>query len=400
MTSTLTSLTPRVIVAFIGTWVLALFAANLVPVLIGALIAGLGMSVAAAGALATAMSLGTAAAVFATNRFVATGDRPRIARIGLLAMVAGFGLAAATLRTVPVWIGVVIGGAGAGIVVATGTAASSTTRNPDATTSTVMIVNRFSAAVLLALVPVLGNDLRTILMILAGLGVAGLLAAGGLPNLPVAARSVTNGGREPYGAPAIAFAVAFGLWSLTEDTVYAMTEILATRHVGISADASSLLLSLKIVGGLAGALLAPLALRTVGRSWSILVILVVSTVAKFLIVTSPDAAVYSVALVTWGVLYGAVLTLAFGLAARMALSGRVGVLVSSLYLLGVSLGPVVGGALVSSVSLLTVGLMVAVPSVVAGVVLLVISRRSGVSEHGGATDAPASTEPVNAAATT
>lgn len=381
MSRSLTSLSPRVVIAFLGTWVLALLAANLVPVLIGSLVADLAMTVTAAGALVTAMSLGSAGAMFATNRFVATADRPKVARVGLTVMAVGFGLGALTLQTLPVCVGVILGGIGSGIVIATGTAAASATENPDTTLSTVMIVNRLAAALLLAVMPLIGSDLRTILLILMALGLIGLFTAASLPNLPLDLPA--TGTKAPVGTLAIVFALVFGLWSLTEDMVYAMTEILAVDHVGLSADTSSLLLSLKVVGGLVGALLAPIALRTIGRSLSILAIIVVSTTAKFLIVTTTSSVVYSVSLVTWGVMYGAVLTLVFGLAARMSVSGRVGVLVWSVYICGIALGPLAGGALISNVSYLAFGIFVAIPSVITGIAVLVVSRRSGVSERGG-----------------
>ncbi|GAA3730284.1 hypothetical protein GCM10022205_14360 [Spinactinospora alkalitolerans] len=382
MNHALASLTPRVVTSFLGTSVIAYLAANLVPVIIGGLVADLGMSVTQAGAVATGMSLGTALALFTANRFVGTGDRPRIARVGLLTIAAGFGLAAMASQAVPVTIGIVLGGIGCGTVIAAGTAASSATVDPDKTTSTVVIVNRLTAALLLAIVPFLGNDLRNVLLVLACFGIVGTCLAGALPNLPTSTPKV-RGADHPFGASAIALALVFGAWSLTEDMVYSMTEHLATVHVGLSAGTSSQLLSLKIVGGLAGALLTPIALKKIGRSWSILAILVVSTVCKFLIVTSTDPVAYGAALIIWGVMYGAVLSLVFGLAARMALSGRVGILVQSVYIVGIAFAPVVGGALISSVSYLVFGLTVAVPSVIAGVILLLISRRSGVSEYGG-----------------
>ncbi|MFF0747142.1 MFS transporter [Streptomyces sp. NPDC004111] len=401
MNRALASLTPRVITSFVGTSVVAFLAANLVPVLIGGLVADLGMSVTGAGAVATGMSLGTALALFAANRYVTRGDRPRIARYGLATMTAGFGIAALFPQQAVVAGGIVVGGMGCGIVVAAGTAASAATVDPDRTTSTVVVVNRVMAALLLAVVPLLGDGLRTVLLVLAGAGITGFCFAGALPNLPaqpptedtegsgeqagLAGKPLVPGG-ERFGTLAIVLALVFGAWSLTEDMVYSMAGNIATGQVGLTADTSSQLLSLKIVGGLLGALLAPVALKRIGRSWSILVILAVSTVCKFLIATASGPAVYGTALTVWGVLYGAILALVFGLAARMALSGRVGLLVQSVYIIGIAFAPVVGGALFSRAAPVVFGLTVAVPSVVTGVILLLVSRRSGVSEHGGAID--------------
>lgn len=381
MPATAPQLTPRVVVSFIGTLVLAYLAANLVPVLIGALVNDLGFTVAHAGNLVTLMSLGTAAGLFAANRFVARGDRPTVARTGLAGMVLGFGGAAAVLTPAVVQVGVVVGGISCGVVMAAGVASTAATMNPDKTTTMVTIVNRAGAALLLAVVPLLGNDLRNLLIVLALLGAAGLITAGGLPNLPV--QEEPTGTLRGFAPAAILLAVVFGLWSLSEDMVYAMLEILAVQNVGLSPGEASVVISLQIIGGLTGAVLAPLVLMRIGRSLSIVGILLLSSTAKFLIVSSSTASVFLTANIAWGLAYGAALVLVLGLAARMDVSGRVGVLVSTIYIIGIALGPAVGGVLVTYTSPLMFAVMVSAVSVAAGLVLLMISRGSGVPERGG-----------------
>ncbi|GAA1187461.1 MFS transporter [Nesterenkonia xinjiangensis] len=381
MSASAPRLAPRVVVSFIGTLVLAYLAANLVPVLIGALVNDLGFTVAHAGNLVTLMSLGTATGLFAANRFVARGDRATVARTGLTGMVIGFGSAAAVLTPSVVQVGVIIGGISCGVVMAAGIASTAVTMNPDKTTTMVTIVNRAGAALLLAVVPLLGNDLQHLLTVLALLGAAGLFAAGGLPNLPV--QEKPTGRLLPFTPAAILLAAVFGLWSLSEDMVYAMLEILAVQNVGLSPGQSSVVISLQIIGGLTGAVVAPLVLARIGRSLSIFGILVLSSTAKFLIVSSTAAPVFLAANVAWGLAYGAALVLVLGLAARMDVSGRVGVLVSTIYIIGIALGPAVGGILVTYTSPLMFATMVSAVSVVAGLVLLMISRRSGVPERGG-----------------
>jgi len=381
-TSSLAALTPKVVAGFLGTWVLALLAANLVPVLIGALVADLGMSVGAASTLATAMSLGTATGIFATHKFVAHGDRPRIARVGLAVMALGFGLGAVILAEPAVVIGVVLGGIGAGVVVATATAASAATRDPDKTVNTVMIVNRLVAAALLAIVPFLGSDLRNILMILAALGLAGLMATGGLPNLPIEAAHKPASERR-FGSKAVILAVVFGVWSMTEDLVYAISGVIGMESAGMSLDGISFVISLSVVGGLLGALASPLALKLLGRSVAVVAIITIGSLCKYAVLTAGSAAVLSVGIVLAGTMYGAVLALVFGLAARMDLSGRVGTLVMGVYIVGVALGPVIGGNLIGLISAQALGLAIGIPSLVLGALLFWISRRSGVSERGG-----------------
>src|SRR5699024_8716522 len=274
--SGLATLTKKVVLGFVGTWVIALMAANMVPVLIAAMVQDLGVDIATAGALATGMTAGSAAAMFVTNRFVALADRPRLGRIGLVLMVIGYGAAAIILTVPAVMGGLMLGGIGAGVMIATGTAAASSTKNPDRSVAVIMVINRLGATSLLAIAPLFHNDLRAVLFAIASLGVVGLLLAGGLPNLPnrqqVAAQrraAKSSGGSVASRFTISAFVVAISmcLWSLTEDMVYSMTSVLA-EQAGVSPEFSGTLLAGKVFGGLIGALVAPLLLRWVGRGWS------------------------------------------------------------------------------------------------------------------------------------
>ncbi|WP_440312037.1 MFS transporter [Leucobacter chromiireducens] len=396
----LAALTGKVIMGFVGTWVIALMAANLVPVLIAAMVQDLGVDIATAGALATGMTAGSALAMFITSRFIATADRPRLGRLGLLAMVLGYGIAAALLTTPAVMGGLMLGGIGAGIMIATGTAAASSTQNPDRTVTTVMVINRIGATALLAIAPLFHNDLRSVLIVIAALGLLGLLLAGGLPNLPatgaglprdtgssVAAAATPPAASRTVTITALVLAVSMCLWSLTEDMVYSMTSVLADQ-AGLTPEVSGALLAGKVGGGLLGALLAPLALRWIGRSWSLVIIIAISTITKFIMITSGSALAYSVSIVIWGVMYGAILVLVTGLAAVMDVTGRVGVIVSGFYLAGVAFGPLIGGQLVGVLSPIQYALVVTAPSIVFGAALFLISRSRRKFEDGNTTALP------------
>ncbi|MCW2289693.1 MFS transporter [Leucobacter luti] len=411
--SGLAALTGKVIMGFVGTWVIALMAANLVPVLIAAMVQDLGVDIATAGALATGMTAGSALAMFVTTRFIAHADRPKLGRIGLVAMILGYGIAAALLTTPAVMGGLMLGGIGAGIMIATGTAAASSTQNPDRTVTTVMVINRVGATALLALAPLFHNDLRSVLIVITALGVLGLILAGGLPNLPgFPAQSSATSTASAHGAvttsapttteraittTAIVLAISMCLWSLTEDMVYSMTSVLATQ-AGISPETSGMLLAGKVGGGLIGALLAPLALRWLGRSWSLVIIIAISTVTKFIMITSGSAVAYGTSIIVWGVMYGAILVLVTGLAAVMDVTGRVGVIVSGFYLAGVAFGPLIGGQLVGTLSPLQYALVVTAPSVVFGAALFIISRSRRKFEDGNTTAVAVAQSPAPAAA--
>ena len=382
----LSTLTARVVLGFVGTWVIALMAANMVPVLIAAMVQDLGVSIATAGALATGMTAGSALAMFVTNRFVARVDRPLLGRIGLILMVVGYGFAAVTLTVATVMAGLIIGGIGAGIMIASGTAAASSTENPDKTVAMIMIINRLGATALLAIAPLFHNDLRAVLTVIACLGVLGLLLAGGLPNMPENGVSTqTTAGQTTAGTGitvvAVVVAVSMCLWSLTEDMVYSMTSVLS-HNAGITPEMSGALLAGKVFGGLIGAIIAPFALRFLGRAWSLVGIIAVSTLTKIIMITSGSALAYGVSILVWGTMYGAILVLVTGLAAIMDMTGRTGVLVSGFYLAGVAFGPLLGGQLVEVLSAVQYATLVAVPSVFFGAALFFIARTSRKFENG------------------
>ncbi|MYW03237.1 MFS transporter, partial [Streptomyces sp. SID3343] len=104
--------------------------ANLLPVFLAAVRTGLGLSPAAAGAVGTAVLLGSALAGAAATRAAGRAGRARLARVGLLGMVGGFAVAALTGSTWLAVTGSVLGGAGSGIALTVATAAMAGTPDP------------------------------------------------------------------------------------------------------------------------------------------------------------------------------------------------------------------------------------------------------------------------------
>lgn len=372
--TSLARLTPRTITGFVASWVLALMAVNLVPALISSLQVGVGLTIAQAGNVATAMSVSSVLAMASTSLVIVKFDRPLVARIGSLLMLLGFGGSAWKLEAPWVVCGLVLAGMGCGIVVAAGTAAAATTEDPDRTTTIVYVINRFLAAILMAITPLFRNDLQTLLAVLAVLAIIGLVLSGGLPNIPTALLPGANRPRGVFVRAGIVLAATLGLWSITEEMVYSMTAVLA-EDAGLSAEAAGILLSCKIIGGLLGALCAPVMLRTLGRARSLAVIVLISTIAKYMIVIASGPVMYGSAIVIWGVVYGAVITLVIGLAALMNLSGRTVVTVTTVYLFGVSLGPLVGANLLPVLSRPGFAIAVSAPSLLFGLFLYRMVKR-------------------------
>ncbi|WP_313810739.1 MFS transporter [Glutamicibacter sp.] len=372
-------LTPKVIGGFIGSGVISLVAANFVPVFMSGMTNDLGFSLGNAGLVATGMSLASVAAMWISNLFVATRSRALIALIGIAAMVAGFGTAALFYTAAGVCIGLLIAGAGCGVMGAASMAAVSSTENPDRATTVVAVINRAAVSALFLLAPIYFNDLRQVFVVLCILGLVGATLVRGLPNMPQGLLSHKSS--EPTDRVAalrpvgIVLALAFGAWSMTEDMVYSLTSAVLGIHAGLSEEASTSMLAYKVLGGLLGTVLAPLALKKFGRPASILGIVAVSTITKYLMITTTTPWVYMTSIVVWGIVYIAIVILVLGLASSIDISGRTGVFVNSIYVIGIALGPMVGGRLQPTMTFSAYALLVCLPAVIFGLVIAYIARR-------------------------
>ncbi|MCT1445888.1 MFS transporter [Brevibacterium casei] len=372
-------LTPKLVGGFIGSGVISLVAANFVPVFISGLTRDLGFDLGRAGLIATGLSLASVASMWVANFFVARHSRPIIAGVGTALMVIGFGLAAIFYSQAVVPLGLIVAGLGCGVMGAASIAAVSSTADPDRTTTVVALINRLAVSSLFLLAPIFFNDLRQVFVVLTFLGLVGSLIVRGLPNPP--RELLTSSPMEetstatrlrPIG---IVLALAFGLWSMTEDMVYSLTAAVFGVHAGLSPEDSTSVLAYKVLGGLLGTIIAPFALRKLGRTTSIVLIVIISTVSKYLLITAENPVLYVASLVIWGIVYLTVVVLVLGLAANMDLSGRTGVFVNSFYIIGIACGPMIGGALQPHMSFPAYAILDCFVAVIAGAVIAVVSHR-------------------------
>lgn len=373
------TLSPTVVGGFIGSSVIALVAANFVPVFITGLTQDLDLSLGRAGLVATGMSVASVLSMWVANLFVARHSRPLIAGLGTGLMVIGFGLAAIFYTASVVPLGLIVAGFGTGVMGAAGMAAVSSTADPDRSTTVVALINRIAVSALFLLAPIFFGDLRQVFLVLTFLGLVSALIVRGLPNPPVVLDSDTTPAdvlkTERLRPIGIVLALAFGLWSMTEDMVYSLTSAVFGIHAGLEPESSTSVLAYKVLGGLLGTLIAPVALRTLGRTTSIIAIVVISTISKYFLITAETPVLYIISLVVWGIVYLAVVVLVLGLAANMDLSGRTGVFVNSLYVIGIAFGPMLGGALQPQMSFTAYALLDCTIAVVAGAVVAFVSHR-------------------------
>lgn len=341
-----TSNSRGVVAATIG-WVYALLPANLIPTIIARLVDDFGFDLTNAGLLATGMTLANSLTVLAVRPWVKAGHRGNIGAAGVVILV-GVAVLGMLIPTASTFTAVLlISGVGSGLVLAASSASISATSDPDRATAVAMVVNRLVVAVAYFSLPFIGVSMTATLLVLAVPGLVALVAMRWLPRVPAeaaeanSAEGLGDSGRKA-GLLAWSLALAFGLWSVTDDGVIGMAELLGINHFGESGSELVLnLLGISMISGLIGAVLARLAEKLLGRVGAIGVALIVSLATKLTIIVTTDPLFFSVAFVLWGAAFGMSLPLIFGLSAVLKRDGSANVVVNGVYLLGVALGPTV-----------------------------------------------------------
>lgn len=388
-----------VVAAIISTWTFALLPANLVPLIVGELVNRFGVSLDLAGIVATSMTLVNAVVVLSARRVLARGHRRLISAIGLAILIAAY-LVAALFPVVPVvLIALVVGGAGSGLLVGAATASLSSMRDPDRTTAIGMIVNRIAVAAVFVVIPLLGGSFEVIMWSLVAVGAITVVLSRRLPP-PVAEAPVLAASgeevREARRGLALLLAIAFAVWTITDEGTYALIQIFVTTNLPtLGAEDLAVLYPGAIATGLLGALAAPFLLKFAGRMPSLCVLFAVSIAGKVLLATGTDPGLVIAAAFAGAFALGAIIPLVFGLAAASKSDGRVSVLVNGLYTLGVGLGPLVSTQVLARSTTLGVGIALASLATAAAIatVIAVVRIDKALGLEHGLSDSPHTPKP-------
>lgn len=346
--STISTTSTRSLSSVVLTWSFAFLPANLIPTIIARLVNDFEMSVGFAGALATAMTLLNSATVLLIRPWVRRHSRGPVAGLGVIILIAvtviGILLPGATVFTILL----LLAGIGSGLVLGAASASISGMKDPDRSANIAMIFNRLMVALAFFTVPLIGGSMTAVLMVLAVPGVLVLFTVRWLPKPPVeAVKSETSttlipSRNAPIGALAWLLAITFGAWSITDDGIVGIAELIAMSRFGD--DGSSLFLNMyafATLAGLGGAILAPFLTKLTSRAFSIAAAVILSFVAKMTMLLSTGELMYSLGVIVWGFAFGLSLPLIFGLAAVLKRDGSASVAVNGVYILGVALGPII-----------------------------------------------------------
>ncbi|MDF2990711.1 MAG: hypothetical protein K0S37_1225 [Microbacterium sp.] len=369
---------------------------NLSPYMIIAVQQGMDADVLTASWLVTGALLLTAVTGLAVAPLCAGHRRRAVARIGLLAAVVGFSLAA--LLPGLLLAGLLLGGVGAGGAVAASGAALAAFRNPDRVAGFYGLANRGIITVVLAVVPLIGLAPIDVFGSMAVFSFIGLVLATWLPGAPAAAASpgAATGAAIPLEVPptgttrttarpsrtvtvaGFTLLIVFALWAASEDSLWAMVGVMGADQAGLSAEGLGIALS----GATAGGLVASVALMIVGdrlgRGVPLIVLLVIGGILKIVQGYVTDPTLFVVVFIVWNTTYALVFAFFVSTSAALDAEGRWSGPLLATYLVGSALTPVIGANLVAllgyqgfTLALAIASFLLAVPAGIIGL----LSRR-------------------------
>ncbi|GAA2801427.1 MFS transporter [Streptomyces showdoensis] len=339
---------PRALGALVALFTAGYLAPYLLPTVVGRLSAGLALSTAQAGLIGSILLLGSAGAGFTlASRVERIGPR-RAARLGLLAMVLGYGTAAASGTVPPVVAGAVLGGFGSGT--ATAVAAAGIAGRPDphrAATLGLLTVSATAGALYLTLPHLGGGHMLPFAAIAVAAAlvwpVTGRLSGPAAPatSTPLAPASAPL----PYPRAGAVLAGSILCWSMAQNALWGVSGRIGLTQAGLSEVALGLVFAVALGAGLAGVTVAGALGRRLGRALTIGAGTAVIALCVLLSSAAEGPYAFATGEILWNAVYPVVLSYLLGLAASLDPRGRWAVLVGSASSLGVACGPVTGSLL-------------------------------------------------------
>ncbi|MEV7525443.1 MFS transporter [Streptomyces sp. NPDC091371] len=365
-----------------ATWPLvALFTAGyaapyLLPTVVGRLDAHLPLSPAQAGLTGTVLLLGSAAAGFVLAPRIPRHGPRRLARLGLLLAVAGYGTAAATAVLPLVVAGAVLGGFGSGT--ATAVAASGMAGRPDphrASALGLLSVSATAGALYLTL-PRLGGGHGLPFLALALVAAAAWPATGRLVHAPAAAPQLTAA-RLPRPRAGLALSLGLMLWSPAQNALWGVSGRIGAEQAGLSEVALGTVFAAALGAGLLGVTAASALGPRLGRAVPIGAGTVLIAGCVLLASSARGPGSFAAGEILWNALYPVVLSYAIGLAAALDPRGRWAVLAGAASSLGVACGPLAGSLLAEAAGFPGAGLALAAVLLAVAAPMTTVAARTG-----------------------
>ncbi|SER79169.1 Predicted arabinose efflux permease, MFS family [Streptomyces sp. yr375] len=367
--------------------VVALFTAGylapyLLPTVVGRLDSGLPLSATEAGAVGSALLLGSAAAGFLLASRVDRIGARTLARIGLTLAVLGYGGAALAGAVWAVVAGAVLGGLGSGTV--TAVAATRIAAQPDphrASTLGLLGVSALAGVGYLT-VPHLGAGHGQPLAAIALTALAVWPLTGRLPGRTTPPTRTRTSPEDRASLPlpnlrsGLVLAAAMPCWSLVQNSLWGVSGRIGLTQAHLTETAVGVVFAVGLGAGLMGVLGAGALGARLGRAVPIGAgtVLIAGCVVASASATGPVS--FAAGEIAWNVLYPIVLSYLIGLAASLDPRGRWAVLVGSASSLGTAAGPLTGSVLSAWAGFPAMGLLLGAGLLVVAVPMTVVALRA------------------------
>ncbi|MGW1865384.1 MFS transporter [Streptomyces mauvecolor] len=327
-------------------------AAYLLPTVVGRLSAGLGLSPTEAGLVGSTLLLSSATAGFGLASRVERHGPRRLAGLGLLLMITGYGGAALTTLVPLVVAGAVVGGLGSGTATAVAAAGIAAQRNPHRTSTLGLLSVSATAGALYLTIPHLGGGHATPLAAIAVVAALVWPATRRLPDTCGPGRpaetgetSEATGVRLPHRRSGTVLAATMLCWSLAQNALWGVSGRIGLTQAGLTEVTVGMVFAAGLGAGLLGVLGAGALGARLGRAVPIGA--GTAVIACCIVASSSARGLVSFASgeILWNVFYPVVLSYLIGLSASLDPRGRWAVLAGSASSLGVACGPLTGSLL-------------------------------------------------------
>ncbi|WP_030344966.1 MFS transporter [Streptomyces sp. NRRL S-1022] len=360
----------------------ALFAAGylapyLLPTTVGRLAAGLPLTATQAGAVGSALLLGSATAGFwLASRVDRIGPRT-LARAGLALAALGYGGAALTTVVPAVVAGAVLGGLGSGTVTAVAASGIAAQADPHRVTTAGLLGVSALAGALYLTIPHLGPGHGQPLAAIALTALAVRPLTGRLPARTAPARSSAGYDRLPHPRAGLLLAAAMPVWSLAQNALWGVSGRIGLDQAHLGEVTVGAVFAVALGAGLLGVVGAGALGPRLGRALPIGAgtALIAGCVALSAAATGLPA--FAAGEIAWNLLYPVVLSYVIALAASLDPRGRWTVLVGSASSLGTAAGPLAGSVLAERAGFPGMGLALAAGLLLIAVPLTAVALRTG-----------------------
>lgn len=380
-------------VATFGIGIAGYLGVNLSPYLITALQTGLGTDVLTASWIVTGALLLTAVTGLATAKLCAGRRRLLVARVGLVLATVGFGVAALAPAPALIVTGLLLGGLGAGGAVSSSGAAIAAFINPDRVAGFSGLANRAVVTVILAVVPLIGLAPINVFGTLALFSLAVLFTSMWLPSAPAVEHALVPvagtgasvaGASRPRRIETIAgfvLLVTFALWAVSEDSLWAMAGVMGADQAGLTPEGLGIALSGATAGGLVGAILLMIVGDRLGRAMPLAILLAAGGLLKIAEGFVTDPTMFIVVFIAWNTVYAIAFMYFVATSAGLDADGRWSGPLFAVYLVGSSLTPVIGAALVEAFGYQGFTVVLGVASFALAVPAFLVARVSTRLQH-------------------